>query len=109
MKAKLDKVQKGKKKVVGLKTQLVGRIRGSTRSRKMVYTWGNQGQQDRLRRIEYTAGTIQTRYGTLGLKVQCGIKKQKGLKRREIIEKLEKSEKELYNIKELKENLRRNK
>lgn len=75
MKAKLDKVQNGKKKVVGLVTQLNGRIRGSTRSRKLVYTWGKQGQQDRLRRIDYTAGAINTRYGTLGVKIQCAIRK----------------------------------
>jgi hypothetical protein len=33
VKAKLDKIIKGKKIIVGLKTQLVGRIRGSNRSR----------------------------------------------------------------------------
>jgi len=75
MKAKLDKVQNGRKKIVGLVTQLNGRIRGSSRSRKLVYTWGKQGQQDRLRRIDYSAGAVNTRYGTLGVKIQCAIRK----------------------------------
>lgn len=47
-----------------------GRIRGMNRKRKKVEQYGKQNQQDRLSRIEYGAGVINTKYGTLGVKVQ---------------------------------------
>lgn len=75
MKAKLDKVLNGKKVLAGFSSQLIGRIRGSNRSRKKVIFWGNLGLQDRLRRIQTKSTAINTRYGSLGVKVICAFKK----------------------------------
>jgi ribosomal protein S3 len=60
---------------VGLKTQLVGRIRGSNRSRTKEMIWGNLGLQDRLRRVETNSTAVNSRYGTLGVKVISAYKR----------------------------------
>ncbi len=89
MKAKLDKILNGKKVIAGLSSQLIGRIRGSNRSRKKVTIWGNLGQQDRLRRILTNSTAINTRYGTLGIKVVCALKRNRRNKaKRMVINKL---------------------
>ena len=88
MKAKLDKVLKGKKVIAGFSSQLIGRIRGSNRSRKKVLFWGNLGLQDRLRRIQTKSTAINTRYGTLGVKVICAFKKHTRFKTKRAIFKI---------------------
>lgn len=70
MKAQIDKEQIGEQKMKGLKIIIKGRIRGGNRKQKKVVQYGKQNQQDRLSRIDYGAGEIRTRYGTLGVKVQ---------------------------------------
>jgi len=76
MKAKFDQIICGKKVISGFTTKVEGRIRGSSRSRKLVYVWGKQGQQDRLRRIQYHSTALNTRYGTLGIKVQIAVTRE---------------------------------
>lgn len=76
MKAKLDISCTGEIKIAGLKTQVKGRIRGSSRSRKIVHIWGKLGLQDRLRRVKYESGAINTKFGTLGIKTIVSKYKQ---------------------------------
>lgn len=54
------------------------------RKRKKVEQYGKQNQQDRLSRIEYGAGVINTKYGTLGVKVQSGQVRERGRKEERI-------------------------
>jgi hypothetical protein len=73
MKAYIDNQTSGIRTVLGIKTQLVGRIKGSTRSRKLVKIKGNLGAQDVLRRYSMSFQPINTKYGTLGLTVSTSI------------------------------------
>ena len=59
-------------RVTGLKMDLRGRIRGSARSQKRVILYGRQQQQHIGSRIDYAETVIETKHGTLGLRVQCG-------------------------------------
>lgn len=70
MKAKIDYEIVGKRKVVGVRVAIKGRLRGMSRKRKRVVQYGKQLQQNRVSRISYGAGVIYTKYGTIGVKVQ---------------------------------------
>jgi ribosomal protein S3 len=106
MKAKFDKVINRRKKVIGIVTQLVGRIRGSNRSRKLVYTWGKLAQQDRLHRIDYSAGAINSRYGSLGIKILCSFKYFPYFKSYKLIKELNFRSNNSHNLKLIKDTLR---
>jgi ribosomal protein S3 len=70
MKAIIDLNQRTNVIVTGLRMQLSGRINGSSRSQKKVILYGRQQQQHIESVIEYAYERIETKFGTLGLKVQ---------------------------------------
>ena len=76
----------------GVRVVVKGRIRGMNRKRKKVVQYGKQNQQDRLSRIEYGAGVINTKYGTLGVKVQSAQVRER-IRKEERIRKVKKEEK----------------
>lgn len=78
MKAQIDREQMGEQRLKGLKIVVKGRIRGGNRKQKKVVQYGKQNQQDRLSRIDQGAGVINTRYGTLGIKVQSAKERKEG-------------------------------
>ena len=96
MKARIDREQIGKRKVRGVRVVVKGRLRGMSRKRKRVAEFGKQSQQDRLSRIDYGAGVIYTKSGTIGVKVQSGqirVRRKKGKTIRRV-KKEEKNEEE---------------
>ena len=84
MKAQIDREQTGEQRVGGVKIEIAGRIRGANRAGKKVKKEGRQRQQDRLSRIELGAGPINTRYGTLGVKVQSAKERREELEKERI-------------------------
>ena len=87
MKEQIEKEQIGRKRVKGVTMRIAGRLRGANRATHKVIKWGRQNQQDRLSTIELGAGAVFTKYGTLGLKVQCAKERERGQEIR-IIRKL---------------------
>lgn len=80
MKAKIDYEIVGKRKVIGVRVAIKGRLRGMSRKKKRVVQYGKQLQQDRVSRISYGAGVLYTKYGTIGVKVQSvSERERKGL------------------------------
>ena len=52
--------------------ELRGRVNGAARAQKKVVQYGHLFQQHTHSLIEYSAETMITKYGVLGLRVQCG-------------------------------------
>ena len=71
MYAKLDKFFKGRLHLVGVRSQIIGRIRGAARSRKKEVFTGHFGLQNRLSRVKVSHAPINTRFGSLSIKVFC--------------------------------------
>ncbi|MBS0186387.1 MAG: hypothetical protein JSS34_08765 [Proteobacteria bacterium] len=70
MKAVIDRNEKSNSRITGLKLEIRGRVNGSLRSQKKVAVYGRQQQQHTGSVIEMTKKSIETKYGTLGLRVQ---------------------------------------
>lgn len=70
MKARIDQERIGEVYNKGIEMQVIGRIKGANRATKKVIRIGKQGQQDRRSRIELGEGAVNTKYGTLGIKVK---------------------------------------
>ena len=73
MKAIIDREQTGERRIAGVTMVLVGKIKGKDRASKRVIKVGRQRQQNRRSRITADCSAIQTKHGTLGLRVQCGV------------------------------------
>jgi len=67
----VDKKQYPNTRIGGLRIQIKGRISGVARKQKRVVVYGRQQQQHLQSLIEYAQDTIETKFGVLGLKVQC--------------------------------------
>jgi len=74
MKAKIDQEQTGEKKVKGVEMQIVGRIKGANRASKKEIKYGKQNQQDRVSKIDQGAGGINTKYGTVGIRIKRALR-----------------------------------
>ncbi len=57
------------KKIKGLTIQMKGRINGSLRKKKIVAIYGNIKQPHKYSNIDYSDTPIQTKFGTIGIKV----------------------------------------
>jgi len=71
MKGIVDKSIRNRNRITGLRMEINGRVNGAARRQKKVERYGRQQQQHTLSYIEYAQETIETKYGTVGLKVQC--------------------------------------
>jgi len=71
MKAIIDQSQRNRNRITGVRMAISGRISGAARSQKRVIRYGRQQQQHTTSYIEYAYRTIETKYGTMGVKVQC--------------------------------------
>jgi len=67
----VDRKQHPNTRIGGLRIQLKGRINGVARKQKRVFVYGKQQQQHLYSLINYTQNTVETKFGVLGLKVQC--------------------------------------
>ena len=73
MRARIDQEQTGERRVKGVEMQIIGRIKGANRASRKVIKQGRQDQQDRQSQITEGRGTIQTKFGTIGIRVQCAL------------------------------------
>ena len=80
MKAKIDREQTGEIHIKGIHMEIAGRIKGVNRALKKVIKMGKQNQQDRQSEIGLGAGGVNTKYGTLGVKVQCATERKRAQK-----------------------------
>lgn len=67
----VDRKQHPNTRIGGLRIQLKGRINGVARKQKRVFVYGKQQQQHLHSQIGYAFNTIETKFGVLGMKVQC--------------------------------------
>ncbi len=81
MKAIIDKSIRNKNRIAGLRMQISGRVNGSARSQKKVVIYGRQQQQHTQSLIDYAYTAIETKYGTIGLKVQTAQEPKESGKR----------------------------
>lgn len=66
----LDMSQVGKRKMLGLTTIVKGRLRGMSRKRKKTAKNGILMLQNKNSTLNFGAGCVYTKYGTIGVKVQ---------------------------------------
>mgnify|MGYP002655003577 CR=1 FL=1 len=81
MRAKIEQEQRGEWRIKGVVMEMVGRVRGAGRARRKLIKRGRQDQAERYSRITEGRGVVQSKYGTVCIRVQCAIEREQKKKK----------------------------